>query len=68
LSLKHICSKVSEVLGVKVKFSTDSIGPVAEKAVAELKSGEVLLLENLRFHSEEEKGDKNFAEQLSKLG
>lgn len=68
LSLKHICSKVSEVLGVKIKFSTDSIGPVAEKAVAELKSGEVLLLENLRFHSEEEKGDKNFAEQLSKLG
>lgn len=68
LSLKHICSKVSEVLGVKVKFSMDSIGPVAEKAVAELKSGEVLLLENLRFHSEEEKGDKNFAEQLSKLG
>ncbi|MEQ9580651.1 MAG: phosphoglycerate kinase, partial [Arenibacter sp.] len=68
LSLKHICHKVSEVLGVTVKFSTESIGPIAEKAVAELKSGEVLLLENLRFHSEEEKGDKNFAEQLSKLG
>ncbi|MDL5510237.1 phosphoglycerate kinase [Arenibacter sp. M-2] len=68
LSLKHICNKVSEVLGVKVKFSTESVGPIAEKAVAELKSGEVLLLENLRFHAEEEKGDKNFAEQLSNLG
>jgi len=68
LSLKHICNKVSEVLGVTVKFATESIGPVAEKAVAELKTGEVLLLENLRFHAEEEKGDKNFAEQLSKLG
>ena len=68
LSLKHICHKVSEVLGVSVKFATESIGPIAEKAVAELKSGEVLLLENLRFHAEEEKGDKNFAEQLSKLG
>tara|TARA_R110002050_G_scaffold178088_1_gene311311 strand:+ start:10416 stop:11606 length:1191 start_codon:yes stop_codon:yes gene_type:complete len=68
LSLKHICNKVSEVLGVKVKFSTESVGPIAEKAVAELKSGEVLLLENLRFNAEEEKGDKNFAEQLSNLG
>jgi phosphoglycerate kinase len=68
LSLKHICNKVSEVLGVQVKFSTESIGPLAEKAVSELKSGEVLLLENLRFHAEEEKGDKTFAEQLSKLG
>ncbi|MCM4150218.1 phosphoglycerate kinase [Arenibacter sp. N53] len=68
LSLKHICSQVSEVLGVTVKFAAESIGPVAEKAVSELKTGEVLLLENLRFHAEEEKGDKNFAEQLSKLG
>jgi len=68
LSLKHICKKASEVLGVTVKFSAESIGPEAEKAVAELKSGEVLLLENLRFHAEEEKGDKNFAEKLSTLG
>ncbi|RTE54886.1 phosphoglycerate kinase [Arenibacter aquaticus] len=68
LSLKHICSKVSEVLGVTVKFSTECVGPEAEKAVSDLKSGEVLLLENLRFHSEEEKGDESFAEKLSKLG
>ncbi|MBC8766942.1 phosphoglycerate kinase [Arenibacter sp. BSSL-BM3] len=68
LSLKHICNKASEVLGITVKFVEESTGPLAEKAVAELKTGEVLLLENLRFHAEEEKGDKNFAEQLSKLG
>lgn len=68
LSLKHIVSKASEVLGINVKFVEESTGPIAEKAVAELKTGEVLLLENLRFHAEEEKGDKKFAEQLSKLG
>lgn len=68
LSLEHICKKVSEVLGVNVKFSKECVGPKAEKAVADLKNGEVLLLENLRFHPEEEKGDANFAEQLSKLG
>ncbi|NKI27906.1 phosphoglycerate kinase [Arenibacter sp. 6A1] len=68
MSLKHLCDKVSEVLGVTVKFVADCVGAEAEKAVAELKTGEVLLLENLRFHAEEEKGDKAFAEQLSKLG
>lgn len=68
LSLAHICQKVSEVLGVNIKFSKECVGPEAEKAVADLKNGEVLLLENLRFHSEEEKGDTDFAEQLSKLG
>lgn len=68
LSLEHICKKVSEVLGVTVKFSKECVGPVAEKAVADLKNGEVLLLENLRFHSEEENGDIDFAKQLSNLG
>lgn len=68
MSLGHICGKVSEIIGVNVKFVEDCIGEVAEKAVAELKSGELLLLENLRFYSEEEKGDSAFAEQLSKLG
>jgi len=68
LSLSHICDKVSEVIGVQVKFVDDCIGEKAERAVAELKSGEVLLLENLRFYAEEEKGDKLFAEQLSLLG
>ncbi|RRQ50035.1 phosphoglycerate kinase [Maribacter algicola] len=68
LSLKHICSKVSDVIGVSVKFVDDCIGEKAEKAVSDLKSGEVLLLENLRYHNEEEKGDEAFAEKLSKLG
>lgn len=68
LSLKHICDTVSEVIGVKVKFVEDCVGDAAEKAVAELQSGEILLLENLRFYSEETSGDKAFAEKLSKLG
>ncbi len=67
-SLGHIVDKVSEVIGVQVKFVEDCVGEGVEKAVAELKSGEVLLLENLRFHAGEEKGDKDFAEQLSRLG
>ncbi|PKA98282.1 phosphoglycerate kinase [Flavobacteriaceae bacterium MAR_2009_75] len=68
LSLQHIAKKVSDVIGVSVKFVEDCVGQVAEDAVAALKPGEVLLLENLRFHAEEEKGDEAFAEQLSKLG
>ncbi|MDC6404201.1 MULTISPECIES: phosphoglycerate kinase [Maribacter] len=68
LSLKHICAKVSEVIGVSVKFVEDCIGEKAERAAQDLKSGEVLLLENLRYYSEEEKGDEAFAEKLSKLG
>lgn len=67
-SLKHIVYKVEEVLGVKVKFASDCVGEVAENAVNKLKPGEVLILENLRFHGEEEKGDLSFAEKLSKLG
>ena len=50
LSLKHICDKVSEIIGVNVKFAEDCIGEIAENAANNLKSGEVLLLENLRFH------------------
>src|SRR5690606_32871812 len=68
LSLGHIVDSVSDIIGVKVKFAKDCVGEVAEKAAGDLKQGEVLLLENLRFYSEEEKGDKGFAEQLSKLG
>ncbi|CAM3419702.1 phosphoglycerate kinase [Zobellia roscoffensis] len=68
LSLQHIANKVSDVIGVTVKFVADCVGDVAEKAAADLKPGEILLLENLRFHAEEEKGDEGFAEQLSKLG
>ncbi|TDT46325.1 phosphoglycerate kinase [Maribacter spongiicola] len=68
LSLSHIVDAVSDAIGVTVKFVSDCVGEVAKKAVADLKSGEVLLLENLRFHSEEEKGDEAFAEKLSQLG
>ena len=67
-SLKHIVPKVSELLGVEVKFAPDCIGEVAQKAAADLKPGEVLLLENLRFHKEETKGDEKFAAELAKLG
>lgn len=67
-SLKHILNEVSNVLGTEVKFVEESVGPLAEQAASDLKPGEILLLENLRFHDEEEKGDEGFAEQLSKLG
>lgn len=67
-SLKHILDEVSNVLGQQVKFVDESVGEKAIQAAADLKPGEILLLENLRFHNEEEKGDKGFAEQLSQLG
>ncbi len=67
-SLKNIVSEVSKVLGKEVKFCEDCIGEAAEKMASELKSGEILLLENLRFYNEEESGDKDFAEKLAKLG
>ncbi|MGB5370027.1 MAG: phosphoglycerate kinase, partial [Flavobacteriaceae bacterium] len=68
LSLKHIVDTVSEIIGVEVKFVPDCVGEKAERAVTQMQPGEVLLLENLRFHKEEEKGDEAFAKQLSKLG
>lgn len=67
-SLKHIVDEISDVLGNKVKFAEDCIGDSAVKSAADLQPGEILLLENLRFHNEEEKGDVKFAEQLAKLG
>lgn len=67
-SLNHIVAKVKEVLGVPVQFATDCIGDVAENAAKNLKPGEVLLLENLRFYKEEEAGDIDFAEKLASLG
>lgn len=67
-SLKHIIAKTSEILGVDVKFVNDCIGQEAETAAANLKPGEVLLLENLRFYAEEEAGDEAFAQKLAKLG
>jgi phosphoglycerate kinase len=67
-SLRHIVAKVSEVLGVKVFFASDCRGEVATNAAKNLKQGEVLLLENLRFYPEEEAGDENFAKELASLG
>jgi phosphoglycerate kinase len=67
-SLKHILSDLSALVGVEVKFADDCIGESAVKQAADLKPGKVLLLENLRFYKEEEKGDVAFAEKLSKLG
>ena len=67
-SLSHILETVSKIIGVQVKFVKDCIGSEAEEAVAQLKAGEILLLENLRFYDEETKGDVKFAGSLSKLG
>ncbi len=67
-SLAPVAERLSQILGKPVTFAADCIGPVAEKSVAVLKSGDVLLLENLRFHSEEEEGDENFARALARLG
>ncbi|TDD78171.1 phosphoglycerate kinase [Flavobacterium caseinilyticum] len=67
-SLKHILETTSEVLGKPVQFAADSIGSEAKEAAEKLKPGEILLLENLRFHSEEEAGDVAFAKELASLG
>lgn len=67
-SLKHIIDRVSEVLEAPVKFASDCVGAPAEEAAAALQPGEVLLLENLRFHKEEKAGDEAFAKQLANLG
>ena len=67
-SLKHIVKHLSGEVGTEVQFADDCIGAQAVDKAAALKAGEVLLLENLRFYKEEEKGDKAFAEKLSKLG
>lgn len=67
-SLKHLVDKVSEIIGVKIKFASDCVGTIAEEAVSKLLPGEILLLENLRFHKEETEGDKLFAKKLASLG
>lgn len=67
-SLKHIVAKTEEVLGKKVTFVDDCIGDKVEAVVANAKVGDIILLENLRFYAEEEKGDVAFAEKLAKLG
>ena len=69
-SLFHLVPHLQQLIGNdnEVFFASDCIGEPAEKATALLEPGDVLLLENLRFHKEEEKGDADFAENLSKLG
>jgi phosphoglycerate kinase len=66
-SLKPVANRVSELLGTPVQFAPDCVGPEVERMVSNLKDGDVLLLENLRFHAEEEKNDPNFAKQLAAL-
>ncbi len=67
-SLNHIIEKVSEIIGVQCKFVNNCVGEEAETAVANLEPGEILVLENLRFHEEEKQGNTAFAQQLAKLG
>ena len=67
-SLKHIVKHTSELLQREVKFASDCIGEQTQNLSANLKAGEVLLLENLRFYKEETAGSESFAESLSKLG
>lgn len=67
-SLQHIVKTASEILGTEVLFASDCVGEIAKKAAENLQSGQVLLLENLRFYAEEEAGDVGFAKQLASLG
>lgn len=68
MSLKPVAPALSSALGRPVAFADDCVGPVAEKAVAALKDGDVLLLENTRFHKGEEENDPAFAQELARLG
>lgn len=67
LSMELVQSRLSRLLSHEVKFVKDCIGPEVEKAVAELKKGEILLLENVRFHKEETENDPDFAKKLASL-
>ena len=68
LSLGFIAKTVAEILGTEVIFAKDSVGEDAQTKAANLTPGQVLLIENLRFHAEETKGDETFAKALSTLG
>lgn len=67
-SLKPCADHLSKLIGKKVTFTSDCIGAEVEQAVGAMKDGDVVLLENLRFHKQEEKNDPNFAQQIAKLG
>jgi len=66
-SLAPVRAKLAELIGAEVQFASDCVGAEAEEKASKLKPGQLLLLENLRFHAEEESNDKGFAEQLKKL-
>jgi phosphoglycerate kinase len=68
MSLKPVAVHLSKLLGKEVKMAPDCVGPAVEDLVNQMKPGDVVLLENLRFHKEEEDGDENFAKQLAHLG
>jgi len=67
-SLRPVADRLGQLLNKPIKFADDCIGLAAEQSANSLKDGEILLLENLRFHKEEEKNDPNFAKSLAKLG
>lgn len=67
-SLRHLMDRLSQEFNTTVKFATDCIGPEAAQLAQDLQPGEILLLENLRFHKAEEKGDPEFAQQLASIG
>lgn len=69
LSLAPLVDALSQALGGReIKFGVDCVGSAAKEVVSQLKTGEIVLLENLRFHAEEEKGDKRFARELASVG
>ncbi|MCP4727139.1 MAG: phosphoglycerate kinase [bacterium] len=68
MSLKPVAGRLSEILDIDVRMASDCIGPEVEEMVGSMNSGEVILLENLRFHKEETENDSEFAEALSRLG
>lgn len=67
-SMKHLVGRIRELSGSAVSFSSDCVGSEAEAKAAAIGPGQILLLENLRFHPEEKRGDKSFAKELAKLG
>ena len=68
LSLAPVASRLGEILGMTVKLAPDCVGPIAESAIDAMNDGDVLMLENVRFHKEEEANDPGFAKQLAALG
>src|SRR4051812_15810905 len=68
MSLRPVAGPLAEAVGRAVAFAADTVGETAQKAVAALKDGEVLLLENTRFHAEEEKNEEGFSKKLAALG